>query len=90
MSDQNGYEARQIEWLRNTGVKRGDRVLICAKVDEWDTTTKWVSEMDSLVGRTGTVVSIAEYGIRVETGRPAHVDGWWYPFFVLVKVEDNE
>jgi preprotein translocase subunit YajC len=85
MTDQRGYEARQNKWIENTGVKKGDRVLIASglNVDERWSEASWVGSMDKDVGQVGRVTFIDTSGIRVRTD----YDTWWYPFFVLVKVE---
>jgi len=87
MSDQSGYKARQNEWRKNTGVKYGDTVLIASGLEDncrWSEASWVSSEMDKYVGQTGEVVGIDTYGIRIIV---ADGDDWWYPFFVLVKVE---
>ena len=89
MTDQRGYEARQSEWLRNTGVSVGDKMLVCDSLgngNEWGTDTIWISEMDVTVGQSLTVADIDEYGVRLAT----HDNVWWFPFFVLVKVGGGE
>lgn len=86
MSDQSGYEARQNKWIENTGVKKGDKVLIASglNVDERWSEASWVRSMGKDVGQVGRVTFIDTSGIRVRTDH----DTWWYPFFVLVKVEE--
>jgi hypothetical protein len=49
MSDQSGYAERQSEWLKNTGVTVGDKVLICDSIGidkEWGTNTVWIQDME--------------------------------------------
>lgn len=94
MSDQSGYAERQSEWVKNAGIEIGDSVLIIRRIDSHGTPAEWVNEMDVTVGQVGKVSRIMnDLGVQVAVEgcpRLSEERGWWYPFFVLVKVEDNE
>lgn len=88
------YKERQAEWVKNAGIEIGDSVLIIRRIDQWDSPAEWVSDMDVTVGKVGYVTRLlSDVGVQIAcAGHPRGGDGcgWWYPFFVLVKVEDNE
>ena len=80
------YEERQ----RECGLKVGDKVKILRKVvsfeDGWD--NYWSEGADTWVGKTGVIIGDSKVvGLKVFLEE----DDWWYfPYFVLEKVEDNE
>jgi hypothetical protein len=94
MSDQNGYAERQSEWVKNAGIEIGDSVLIIRRIDSHGTNAEWVDDMDETIGTVGKITRIQDIGVQVRCPHHPRPDaehyGWWYPFFVLVKVEDNE
>lgn len=89
------YEEKQAEWVKNAGIEIGDSVLITTRIDNWGVPTDWDDVMDGTVGMVGRVSRI-EHGAGIQVACPQYprrheeAHGWWYPFFVLVKVEDNE
>lgn len=82
------YRRLQRLWVKNNNITKGDKVLIVDKAQDhqagWGSV--WVPPMDRTVGNVGTVMSISACGIRVGNSYPWD---WNYPFFVLVKVEDE-
>ena len=93
MIDRRGYTQRQVDWMNNTQAKVGDKVLVVAKVEKWEQSTTWYgAKMDVTVGKVGEIINFDNSGVVVTfPDNPRHADiGWWYPFFVLVKVNDNE
>jgi hypothetical protein len=81
------YEKRQ----RECGLKVGDKVKILRKAvsfeDGWD--NYWSEGADTWVGKTGVIIGDSKVvGLKVFLEEE---DDWWYfPYFVLEKVEDNE
>ena len=81
------YEERQ----RECGLKVGDKVKILRKAvsfeDGWD--NFWSEGADTWVGKTGVIIGDSKVvGLKVFLEEE---DDWWYfPYFVLEKVEDNE
>jgi hypothetical protein len=64
------------------GFNKGDRVTIVAKISAargW--AAEWVPEMDSTVGKVGTVESLNGDGINVRV--PGELNAWNYPSFAL-------
>ena len=81
------YEKRQ----RECGLKVGDfvKILRKAKDDEngWD--NYWSEEMDTWVGKTGEIIGGSE-GVGLKVFLEEENDWWFFPYFVLEKVEDKE
>ena len=81
------YEERQ----RECGLKVGDKVKILrrAEAEEEGWNNDWCESMNEFIGKIGKVISNqGEAGIKVEV---CEFNNWWYfPYFVLEKVEDNE
>lgn len=80
------YKERQGE----CGLKVGDKVKILREVvdfeDGWDNV--WVPRMSKCVGDTGVIRGIYEaLGVQVKTD---NYGAYFFPYFVLEKVEDNE
>ena len=81
------YEERQ----RECGLKVGDKVKILRKVDDyadgWD--NEWPEEADTWIGKIGSIT-----GGKKADGFKVYLkeenDWWFFPYFVLEKVEDNE
>jgi hypothetical protein len=87
------YAERQVAWVKETGIKEGDKVRVTRKVkeheDDWD--CSWTEEMDECVGRIGTV-GIPTTGSTSTTGsvRVAFEDDFWYfPYYVLEPVKET-
>lgn len=76
------YKKDQKAWLKQTGLKVGDKVRVIAKAESqqcgWN--NSWEDEMDSYVGSVQEIKSIySDIGI--------HLGGWRFPFFVLAKYD---
>jgi hypothetical protein len=71
----------------NCGIKIGDKVKVLRKAKSFENgwACSWNEEMDEYVGRTGKVFDIAFFGIDVEF----YSSSWYFPFFVLEKVEEE-
>lgn len=91
------YEERQNEWLKNSGVKEGDKVLVVGNPPEWDD-----YDQASTVGQVGTVMSwrnrgddvleggvLVAFGEKCPCGNGSCGQGYYYPFYLLTKVEDE-
>lgn len=85
------YVTQQRKWIAEVGLEIGDKVLIVSSTGSWESGWQddWVEDMDDSVGLTGIVQESdgsedAGLSVRTEDGRL-----WNYPFFVLVKVEDE-
>lgn len=81
------YKERQEKWIADNNIKIGDKVKITRKAKNyengWD--TKWTVPMDKTIGESGIALAFDdEIGIQVET----EDEGYWYPYFVLEKVEE--
>ena len=81
------YEERQ----RECGLEEGDKVKILKKVKSGENGwgTAWVDEMDSWVNKTGVIVG-EDYEAGFKVFLEEENDWWFFPYFVLEKVEDNE
>ena len=81
------YEERQ----RECGLKVWDKVKILKKVKSgengWETV--WSYEMDSWVNKIGVIIG-EDYGAGFKVFLEEEDDWWYFPYFVLEKVEDNE
>ena len=81
------YEKRQ----RECGLKVGDKVKILRKVvdyeDGWG--NSWPEDMDTLVGKTGEIIEDGG-GVGLKVFLEEEYDWWFFPYFVLEKVEDKE
>lgn len=78
------YKERQAEWIKANNIKEGDKVKILRKTkpheDGWGDI--WVGNE---VGKIGVIDVIHSDNIRVRT----NTENYWYPYFVLEKVEDE-
>lgn len=88
----NEYLANQAEWLKHSGLKKGDRCVVidkCAsQASDW--TGDWVSEMDALIGKEGVVIECGKNvvdGIFLEF---PDTSVWAFPFFLLAKAENDK
>lgn len=91
------YEERQAEWLKNSGVKEGDRVLVVDGMAEWDG-----NDQGDTVGMVGTVGGwrnpdedydggvLVRFGPKCPCGTDGCIRGYYYPFYLLAKVEEND
>lgn len=86
------YARKQKEWIKKNNIKVGDKVKITKKVnsleDGWG--CHWNGEMNSAVGKCGKIISIDDEEEARNTGILIIVDGYdeyWYPYFILEKVE---
>ena len=81
------YEKHQ----RECGLKVGDfvKILRKAKDDEngWD--NYWPEEADTWVGKTGEIIEDGG-GVGLKVFLEEENDWWFFPYFVLEKVEDKE
>jgi len=72
------------EWLKATGIRVGDKVKVIAnEAPMWEGT--WIED-EMYAGQQGTVVRLGDdnyVSLCLSTG-------WWYPYWVLVKVEDDD
>ena len=81
------YEKRQ----RECGLKVGDKVKILRKAEDyedgWDNV--WPEGADTWVGKTGVIKGngmLIGFKVFLEEEN----DWWFFPYFILEKVEDNE
>lgn len=82
------YEERQEEWIAANNIKLGDKVRILRKAEDGEEGWGNVwggSNADKTVGKIGIIHSISLREIRVDTD----TNWFWYPYFVLEKVEDE-
>jgi len=91
------YLEAQEKWLKNSGVKEEDKVLIVGALDGWDD-----FDQASTVGMVGTVTSwrnldedfeggvLVRFGQKCPCGNSACEQGYYYPFYLLAKVEEND
>lgn len=90
------YEERQAEWLKNSGVKEEGKVLVVGSLDGWGG-----HDQGATVGMVGTVTSwrngdeeyeggvLVRFGQKCPCGNTACEQGYYYPFYLLAKVEDE-
>ncbi len=88
--DRDSYLKEQKIWAANASVKKGTKVCVMekatAKQGGWP--DNWPSDMDALVGQTGTVThptDIAGVIVQFKNG-----DTYALPFFVLGTVDTEE
>lgn len=85
------YEERQAEWVKANNIKVGDKVKVIRKAvkdyeNGWGSTCN-VHVMDSAVDKVFKIVnSHYRKGILLRIG----IDDYWFPYFVLEKVEEPE
>ena len=81
------YEKRH----RECGLKVGDFVKILRKAKDgengWD--NYWPEEADTWVGKTGEIIEDGG-GVGLKVFLEEKYDWWFFPYFVLEKVEDKE
>ena len=85
--EKKSYEKRQAE----CGLKVCDKVRVLRKAEDyedgWD--ENWPEEADTWVGKTGEIIGDCGcLGLKVFLEEEN--DWWFFPYFVLEKVEDNE
>lgn len=84
-------QEQQKEWVRNAGIKIGDRVRVIAEAGTGGWENVWSSEM--YVGAEGKVQAIDNFGVVLRHKHPGceHVmTEHYYPFWVLVKITDED
>ena len=78
------------KWLKNTGVKVGDKVLVISNGYDWRVahfgTSSFPDEMVGHVYRVTDINGTANYG----EAYPLAVDGWVLPFYAVIPVEETE
>lgn len=81
------YEERQ----RECGLKVWDKVKILKKVKSGENGwgTVWSYEMDSWVNKIGVIIG-EDYKAGFKVFLEKENDWWFFPYFVLEKVEDKE
>ena len=83
------YEKRQADWIKENNIKVGDKVRILRKFDDFESGCAIAmdedGEMDPLVGTVGKISAIEDDSIEVDSKG----DCWFWPYFVLEKVEDE-
>lgn len=81
------YEEDQRTWIKQVGLEIGDTVKVIAECDSYTGGWggRWGLEFpDMKVGNVGRVTEVAgSEGIRVDAY-------YSYPFFVLIKLEEDE
>lgn len=88
------YLEAQEKWLKETGVTIGSKVLVVSSAvgQSYGWTADWVPPMDNAIGKTFKVTAIyrgdetTSNGDVTVTGIAA---GWNFPFFVLVRCDDD-
>jgi len=83
------YQERQDEWIRDHGLKKGDKVRVVRKAvnheSGWD--TSWLDNMDKYIDKVVTIKQIdADGGIRLLYG----MHSYYFPYFVLEPVKDDK
>ena len=85
--EKKSYEERQAE----CGLKVGDKVKILRKVvdyeDGWG--NSWPEDADTWVGKTGEIIGDGK-GSGFKVSLEEENGYWFFPYFVLEKVEENE
>lgn len=86
---EDSYEERQADWVEAYNIKVGDYVKILRKFNDFESGCAIAmdedGEMDPLVGTVGKVSAIEDDSIEVDSKG----DYWFWPYFVLEKVEDE-
>lgn len=84
------YEERQIEWVKENGIKKDDEVRLIREAssgeDGWRNV--WPDKANELVGKILKVKGINEKGIACCNQK----DGYWFrfPYFVLEKIMERK
>ena len=93
MSAQDDYEKHQLEWLQNTGLKVGDRVMCIGTPDPnqcgWQ--GAWSPNMHVVFGEIGEItdISAGSQGIGVRFAVLQNVyKRPYFPFFVLIPTDE--
>ena len=83
------YVTDQDKWIKEVGLRAGDKVLVVATAESGQGGWKNVWAGDESVGHV-----LAVNDQMFQNDRPEHGiqldDGWGYPFFVLVKLGGKE
>lgn len=94
MPTSDDYKEKQLKWIRNSGIKKGDTVLCHnhAKGDACGWRGTWNHFVrQEFVGKTGIVTNLkgGSRGIEMKFRYLENVYlTAWFPFFVLVKIND--
>ena len=85
------YVEAQEKFIKTTNLKVGDRVKVLRKAKDeelgWD--NKWNPNMDEWLCEVGVIRSFeGSIGIKVYSSKLE--DYWFFPFFILEKVEEPE
>lgn len=82
------YIREQTRWLKQTGLKIGDRVKIIGKAASYQSgwPTVWTDQMSEKTGGSVRYITSAGIAFTCDDGE----DSAYYPFFVLVKEEDDQ
>jgi hypothetical protein len=84
------YEKRQAEWLKNSGVKEGDKVLVVGVKDGWeDDAQKDTVGMVGVFGYADDAGALVRFGEECPCDNSGCNQGWIYPFYLLAKVEND-
>lgn len=74
------YQERHAEWVKETGIKAGDRVKIVRGFTTGECGgIHWCDDMSEMVGKVGVVDYLFEYGIRVAV----KMMDFSFPYFCL-------
>lgn len=82
------YQTRMRKWVRDNDLKIGDKVKVVKKWNKkWDGGCSWVKGMDKNIGKILMVRGVTESSIMCWDYDLKN--WWWYPYFVLEKVEEE-
>lgn len=84
------YLSAYRKWLKNTGVKVGDRVLVISNGYDWRVSHFGSSSFpDEMVGQVHTITDISGGTNCGAELYPLAVSGWVLPFYAVIPVEDE-
>ena len=83
------YEEYQQKWIDENNVELGDTIVVKEKANrgEFGWWNYWISTMDGLIDKKGSMVNVDTYGIGVKFDES---DVYALPFFCLEKVEEEK
>lgn len=91
------YITAETAWIKEVGLKEGDRVLVVGSPSKWDE-----DDQAATVGQVGIVMSwrdrdealeggvLVAFGEKCPCGNGSCGQGYYYPFYLLAKVEEND